>query len=201
MLTPYPRSYWVMPGRLLAGYYPGAPDPVEAAGKLQVLFDVGIRCIVNLMEPDERDHRHGGLFADYSGIFAEIAAEQQEAVSCLRFPVPDLQVPDIDTMHRILDAIDAAIEAGRPVYVHCWSGIGRTGTAVGCCLIRRGLAAPETVVETIRRLREGVDAQWSRPSPETRAQIDFVRSWPRHEKFSGDDFSARAVTQYVSGGW
>jgi hypothetical protein len=40
LFTPYPRSYWVMPGRLLAGYYPGAPDPVEAAGKLQALFDL-----------------------------------------------------------------------------------------------------------------------------------------------------------------
>lgn len=67
LFTPYPRSYWVMPGRLLAGYYPGAPDPVEAAGKLQALFDVGIRCIVNLMEPDERDYRHGCRFTDYSG--------------------------------------------------------------------------------------------------------------------------------------
>ena len=40
LLTPFPRSYWVMPGRLLVGYYPGAPDPVEAAGKLQALFDL-----------------------------------------------------------------------------------------------------------------------------------------------------------------
>jgi hypothetical protein len=171
-----------MPGQLLAGFYPGAPEPVEAAGKLQALFDVGIRCIVNLMEPDERDYRHGALFADYSGIFTDIAAEQQETVSCLRFPVRDLHAPDIATMHRILDAIDAAIETGRPVYVHCWGGIGRTGTAVGCYLIRRGLAAPETVIETIRQLRS-TEAQWHRPSPETPDQIEFVRAWPRHEKF------------------
>jgi hypothetical protein len=28
-----------MPGQLLAGYYPGAPEFIEAAGKLQALFD------------------------------------------------------------------------------------------------------------------------------------------------------------------
>jgi hypothetical protein len=40
--TPFPKSYWVIPGRLLAGAYPGAKDPAEAAGKLKALFDAGI---------------------------------------------------------------------------------------------------------------------------------------------------------------
>jgi len=175
-LTPFPRSYWVLPGSLLAGFYPGSQDPVEAGAKLQALFDVGIRCIVNLMEPGERD-RSGLLFSDYSGIFAEIAAGQAQEVCCLRFPVRDLDVPNEAIMGQILEAIDAAIEAGRPVYVHCWGGIGRTGTVVGCFLICRGMADPETVIEQIRQLREGVDAQWHRLSPETQGQIEFVRSW------------------------
>lgn len=180
--TPFPRSYWVIPGNLLAGFYPGSQDSIEAGAKLQALFDIGIRCIVNLMEPHERDH-NGLLFADYSAVFSEIAAEQEETVSCLRFPVRDLDVPEVGVMHQILDAIDEAIEAVRPVYVHCWGGIGRTGTTVGCYLIRRGLADVETAIERIQQLREGVDAQWHRPSPETRTQIEFVRSWARHEKF------------------
>lgn len=33
---------------------------------------------------------------------------------------------------RILDAIDARLEAGKSVYVHCWGGIGRTDTVAGC---------------------------------------------------------------------
>ena len=31
-------------------------------------------------------------------------------------------------MQEILDAVDRALAAGRNVYLHCWGGIGRTGT-------------------------------------------------------------------------
>ena len=55
-----------------------------------------------------------------------------------RFPVTDLNVPTADGMRAILDCIDAAIDAGAPVYVHCWGGIGRTGTVVCCWLVERG---------------------------------------------------------------
>ncbi|MBI5579944.1 MAG: hypothetical protein HY895_12375 [Deltaproteobacteria bacterium] len=50
-----PRSYWVIPGKLLAGFYPGAKDPKEATTKLTALINVGIRHVINLMEPDEKD--------------------------------------------------------------------------------------------------------------------------------------------------
>ena len=42
MHLPFPRSYWVEPGRLLAGFYPGDSDPVEAEYKLQALLDCGV---------------------------------------------------------------------------------------------------------------------------------------------------------------
>ena len=138
--TPYPRSYWVIPGRLLAGVFPGDKDAVAARDKLKALFDAGIRCIVNLMEPDERDYA-GAPFVDYGPLFEAIAASRGQKIACLRFAVPDLGVPDSDTMRRILDAIDTALAARRPVYVHCWGGIGRTGTVVGCFLVRHGLSA------------------------------------------------------------
>lgn len=50
--TPFPRSYWVVPGKLLAGYYPGAKDPNEAKEKITALLNAGIRHFINLMEAD-----------------------------------------------------------------------------------------------------------------------------------------------------
>ena len=58
-------------------------------------------------------------------------------------------------MRAILDLIESAIDAGAPVYVHCWGGIGRTGTVVCCWLVERGLSGEQALVE-IALLREGI---------------------------------------------
>ena len=47
---------------------------------------------------------------------------------CLRFPIPDLGVSSPGSMGLILEIIDRHITLQRPVYVHCWGGIGRTGS-------------------------------------------------------------------------
>jgi hypothetical protein len=41
-------------------------------------------------------------------------------------------------MLEILDELDAALDEGRRVYLHCRAGIGRTNVVVGCWLARRG---------------------------------------------------------------
>jgi len=37
-------------------------------------------------------------------------------------------------MRTTLVAIYVAMAAGAPVYLHCWGGVGRTGTVAGCLL-------------------------------------------------------------------
>jgi hypothetical protein len=36
--VPFHRTYWVLPGKLLAGYCPGSKDPKEATEKLTALI-------------------------------------------------------------------------------------------------------------------------------------------------------------------
>ena len=50
-----------------------------------------------------------------------------------------MATPGVGVMKRILDDVDEAIAGGGLTYVHCWGGIGRTGTVVGCWLVRHGL--------------------------------------------------------------
>ena len=54
-----PRSYWVSFPRLLAGAYPGSPQPEGAREKLRALYEAGIRTIVNLTEEVEIGHEFG----------------------------------------------------------------------------------------------------------------------------------------------
>jgi len=177
--VPFPHSYWVIPGLLLAGEFPGAKDPSEARHKLESLFEAGIRTIFNLMEPDETDHT-GNQFNSYDKLFTDIAVERGSRVSCNRYPIKDLNIPDTELMGKILDAIDDAIEQRKPAYVHCWDGIGRTGAVVGCFLIRHGLANRKNVLEVIARLRKN-DQKAYRTSPETASQVEFVKTWAKNE--------------------
>jgi protein-tyrosine phosphatase len=79
-------------------------------------------------------------------------------------------------MVRILNQIDMCIKYDKPVYAHCWSGKGRTGTIVGCYLARHGFAAGNDVIEMIKELRKNT-RDFSDPSPETKKQINMVVNW------------------------
>ena len=95
-------------------------------------------------------------------------------------PIKDGSVPSRIEIGRILDNIDASIAAGRPVYVHCLGGLGRTGTVVGCYLARHGVAAGRNVIKMIRDLRRNTLTQHLN-SPETNQQMDLVESWVEAE--------------------
>lgn len=174
--TPLARSYWVQPGKLLAGAYPGSRNAAETIHNLTRLLDAGIRVIVNLMEADEVDH-DGNLFRPYDEEFVRLGKSVGVDITVKRIPVRDLSVPTPATMNKILDRIDAAIDSSKPVYVHCWGGRGRTGTVVGCYLVRHGMEGDKALAK-IRDLRAN-EPTAHKPSPETREQIEMVRSWTR----------------------
>ena len=175
-ITPFDRSYWVIPEKFLAGYYPGDRDPAVMKQKMRDLLDCGIRCTINLMEADERDH-DGLPFRNYEPILKYLT-DGNLPVSCHRLPIVDLGVPSKDFMIQILDLIDTTLQQDHPIYIHCWGGRGRTGTVVGCWLVRHGIAEGESALEKIRELRR-TDAKAHWPSPEMPDQIAMVLSWKK----------------------
>ena len=48
-------------------------------------------------------------------------------------------------MREILDHLRTRLDSGHKVYVHCWGGIGRTGTVVGCHLVEQGMTADQAL--------------------------------------------------------
>lgn len=173
---PIPDSYWVVPGRLLAGEYPGARDPEEARLKLRLLLDAGVGVFLDLTEEGEY-----GL-KPYVSLAKQEAAHLGREVVHQRMPIRDQDTPSIEEMNEILDAIDAALEEGRTVYLHCWGGIGRTGTVVGCYLVRHGLNGRQSL-DQIESLRAGTPDGWRR-SPENDEQEAMVLGWPAHDRGS-----------------
>lgn len=166
---PIADSYWVQPGLLLAGEYPGAREEAAAREKLGALLDVGIRQFVDLTEAGEYHLR------PYWPLVQQLAAARGIEAAHTRLAIPDMGVPTRGHMLAILDAIDAAVTAGRGVYVHCFGGIGRTGTVVGCYLVRHGADAQTALAEIARR-RVGTPDGYRR-SPETEEQRRLVLTW------------------------
>ena len=165
------NTYWVVPGRFAAGEYPGATNRQRAAGRLRTLLRAGIDHFINLTE------RHEPL-EPYAKVAAQEAGQLGMEVVHARHPIGDMRVPRRPQQTAdILDAIDEALADGRNVYVHCWGGIGRTGTVVGCWLVRHGMTGDEAL-DQIAEWWQDVEKSYIHPrSPQTRDQRNYVRNW------------------------
>jgi hypothetical protein len=168
--TPRPNShtYWVHE-HFLAGEYPGAPDEREARDRLRAYLDTGVNFFVDLTRPGEMRPYEDLLRRETVG--CGIQAEYR------RLAIPDMGVPTRQTMLTVLDTIDLAVSAGRLVYVHCWGGVGRTGTVVGCYLVRHGHTGDDALAEIARIWPTVGKVAWHPRSPETSEQVRFVREW------------------------
>ncbi|MFN0153923.1 MAG: fused DSP-PTPase phosphatase/NAD kinase-like protein [Gaiella sp.] len=154
-----PDSYWLTDG-LAAGEYP-VSEPGTAA-EIRRFEDAGIRVFVDLTHPGDglpSYERHLGL------------------ATRLGHPIPDYGIPSDARMVEILDALDGAVGAGKPLYVHCWGGIGRTGTVLGCWLVRRGMSAAGAIELIRERRRETPGFHRFPDSPQTSEQHRFVAGW------------------------
>jgi hypothetical protein len=166
---PVPESYWVRPGQLLAGAYPIRVGEAEHAHqRVQQFLAVGVTSFVDLTEAHE--------FIPYLPVFRAVVPAGVGLPAYQRLPIRNWDIPPPLMMVQILDTIDTALAAGQSVYVHCAGGIGRTGTVVGCYLVRHGLQGEAALTE-IMRLRHALPNSGDL-SPRREPQRQMVRTWP-----------------------
>lgn len=158
------HAYWVRQYDFLAGEYPSEKASTVIPSILRSLMDAGVDCFIDLTEEGELDPYDHFL-------------EGQEH---LRFPVRDVSIPKSkDEMRVILDAIYERLKSGKVVYVHCWGGVGRTGTVVGCWLARHGEERPLQKLQDL--WQPSRKAHMGRLCPETEQQRRFIEAWKAGE--------------------
>lgn len=196
---PMPNSYWATP-ILLASEYPGDYDAEVATMKLKALLDVGTRDFYDLTELDEllpydsvleTILNEKGWELQRSGEIplanSQSPTSQPIVVRHCRFPIPDRLTPETQTLLDVLSALQDSKDRSRMAVVHCFGGIGRTGTVVGCWLVQAGYVTGseserpgEAALQLLARKWKGVEKKWRAPrTPENRRQVDFVGAFQR----------------------
>ena len=173
-MIPFERSYWVLPNRFIVGEIPASLKEEETITKLNGLIRINVNVVINLMEEDEKNYENKSFY-DYAPYL------NKHNIETHRLPIKDLSIPSIDTMRNILSIVQDSIRQKKIVYLHCWGGVGRTGTAVGCFLLNNSLASKENVLETINYLKRTTSID-KRQSPETEEQRKFLMDWPTSEE-------------------
>jgi Dual specificity phosphatase, catalytic domain len=160
---PLPNTFWVVPGRLLAGEYPGGEGVEETRRRLAALRDAGINFFLDLTEANER-----------SAYRAHLSSE----IKYFRLPIRDREVPDfIWQMQLIQRRIQNALELGNSIYLHCHAGIGRTGMAVGCYLVEQGLNGKAALKRLNAIWRQSARSKTWPTVPQTIEQAEYILRW------------------------
>lgn len=145
------RFHWILPGKLAAMALPGLAVAID-----EDLADIaarGVRAIATLTERP----------------LPEAARARSSSLAFRHFPIDDFDVPTLDQVREFCAWADERIAANEPVAVHCFAGLGRTGTMIACFLVREPGRDPERVLWEMRRLEPGY--------VQTAAQEAFITVW------------------------
>lgn len=161
-------------GRLGLGCCPGhrltpmavVPRRGSLGADLKVIADWKPHLVLTLMEADE---------LAYVGVTTKTLADTfaGHGVGWLHLPIPNLEPPD----HRFEAAwpdlwpgLDKALGQGERLFLHCYAGLGRTGTVASLILMQYGLS-PGAAMRAVRAVRPG--------SIETLTQEYYLSRSPR----------------------
>lgn len=162
---PLNQSYEICSnGIIYAGEYPGDKNEEVAKQKIEQMYHFGIRHFIDLTEEGE--------LRPYNHLLPRDA-------TYTRFPIVDCGAPkSVESVQRLLLRIEELKKMEGYVYVHCWGGVGRTGTIVACYL-SQNWEDPNLnhTLEVLRRNFSEMPKSVYRETPETKEQRDFIEQF------------------------
>lgn len=183
---PLHQSYEVWgKGIIYAGEYPGDKNGEIAKQKIARMYHFGIRHFIDLTEEGELRPYNHLLPCD---------------TTYTRFPITDCGAPkSIESVQRLLLRIEELKKMDGYVYVHCWGGVGRTGTIIACYLAQNW-DEPDLnkTLEVLRRNFTKMPKSAYRETPETKEQIDFIERFINSGKSYKKD-KAKRVADSIRG--
>ena len=162
---PLHQSYEVWGnGIIYAGEYPGDKNGELAKHKIERMHHFGIRHFIDLTEEGELRPYNHLLPSD---------------TTYTRFPIVDCGAPkSVESVQRLLLRIEELKKMDGYVYVHCWGGVGRTGTIIACYLSQNWKEVDMNhTLEVLRRNFSEMPKSAYRKTPETKDQIDFINQF------------------------
>ena len=151
--------YWLdgpWPGKLGMAARPRGGDWLR--DDLEGWKRAGVDSVLSLLTPEEQRDLD---------LCEEAGAARTLGLEFVSFPIPDRQIPKSEAKWaQVLERVASVLSDGKNVVVHCRQGIGRSGLAAACLLVRRGMS-PGAAVDLVSAAR-GV------PVPETAEQRDWI---------------------------
>ncbi len=154
--TQYERFKWLAPGKLAGGPH---PDLYDGLVNVAPFFrSQGIGAILSVYDkpltPDPGEFGFRYLFAE----------------------TPNFRPPQ--DLPPLLQFIHEEVEQGRGVLVHCFAGIGRTGTVLAAWLLQQDVTL--SAAEAISRVREEYVPEYARLRfPEDPSQAEAIERYAR----------------------
>ena len=168
-VKPIRNSYMVM-DRVYAGEYPREYDDKKSVDKIKQFERFGITHFIDLTEESE--------LRPYDQMLAS-------PMQHIRFPIHDVSIPaNIESVKDLIGQIQGILNENdrNKVYIHCWGGVGRTGTIVGCLLSHQHNYDYRETMDALKKAFSDCPKSAYRETPETKEQRDFIARYAAEMK-------------------